>query len=57
MYRSTADNMLLNPNEPLSNSRNDEETEEAVEAYGENDDGPLSRSIAPAEPPVVTTSG
>jgi hypothetical protein len=57
MYRSSAENMPLNPNEPLSNSRNDEETEEAVEAYSENDDGPISRSIAPAEPPVVTTSG
>jgi hypothetical protein len=57
MYRSAADNMMLNPHEPLPNSRNDEETEEAVEAYSENDDGPISRSLAPAEPPVVTTSG
>jgi hypothetical protein len=57
MYRSSADNMLLNPNEPLSSSRNDEETEEAVEAYSEKDDAPRSRSIAQAEPPVVTTSG
>jgi hypothetical protein len=58
MYRSSADNILLNPNEPLSSSISDEENEDAVEAYGsEKDDAPRSRSIASAEPPVISTSG
>ena len=57
MYRSSADNIMLNPNEPLSSSNKDEELEE-VDLYScENDDAPMSRSIASAEPPVVSTSG
>jgi hypothetical protein len=58
MYRSSADKTLLKTNEPLSGSINDQELEESGDAYGcEKDDAPMSRSIASAEPPIVSTSG
>jgi len=58
MYRSSADNIRLKTNEPISSSQSDEELEDEVEMYScENDDTPMNRSIASAEPPVVSTSG
>jgi hypothetical protein len=58
MFRSSADNILLKTNEPLSSVISDEESEKEVEVYScENDDAPMNRSIASAEPPVVSTSG
>ncbi|HEV7858038.1 MAG TPA: hypothetical protein VGO91_05365 [Pyrinomonadaceae bacterium] len=58
MYRSSADNIRLKTNEPLSSSNSDEEQEKEVEVYScDNEDAPISRSIASAEPPVVSTSG
>jgi hypothetical protein len=56
MYRRSTEKSLLNPEEQVIDSINDEGEEAAVEAYScEQEKAPRSRGIA--EPPVVTTSG